>query len=135
MATTTIISGVQYSGIWNLNSQVGAKSGNTWPIGQRSPGAPTIGTATAVSGTIASVAFTAPADLGIPATITGYTATSSPGGITGTGASSPVSVSGLTNNTAYTFTVTASNVNGDSLPSAASNSITTDPLLRLYAWG
>jgi alpha-tubulin suppressor-like RCC1 family protein len=133
MATANY-SHTQYSGVWNLNSQIGAKSGNTWPIGQRSPGAPTIGTAT-VSATTASVAFTAPADLGIPATITEYIATSSPGGITGTGASSPVSVSGLTNNTAYTFTVTASNANGASLPSAASNSITTDPLLRLYAWG
>jgi alpha-tubulin suppressor-like RCC1 family protein len=28
---TTLISGVQYSGIWNLSSQVGAKSAGTWP--------------------------------------------------------------------------------------------------------
>ena len=29
---TTFISGVQYSGIWNLNSQVGAQAAATWPI-------------------------------------------------------------------------------------------------------
>ena len=28
---TTLISGVQYSGIWNLNSQAGAKAAGTWP--------------------------------------------------------------------------------------------------------
>ena len=28
---TTLISGVQYSGIWNLNSQAGAQAASTWP--------------------------------------------------------------------------------------------------------
>lgn len=85
------------------------------------PQAPTIGTATASSGS-ASVTFTANATGG--SAITGYTVTSSPGGLTGTGASSPITVSGLTNGTAYTFTVTATNANGTSTASAASNSVT-----------
>jgi len=86
------------------------------------PGAPTIGTAT-VSGTTASITFTAPASNGGSA-ITSYTATSSPGGLTGSAASSPVSVSGLTIGTAYTFTVTATNAIGTGPASAASNSVT-----------
>ena len=88
------------------------------------PGAPTIGTATMASATSVSVTFTAPADLGIPAVITGYTVTSSPGGITATGSSSPITVSGLTTGTAYTFTVTATNATGTGPASAASNSVT-----------
>lgn len=83
--------------------------------------APTIGTATASSGS-ASVTFTAPSFSKLP--ITSYTVTSSPGGITGTGASSPITVSGLSNGTAYTFTVTATNANGTSIASAASSSVT-----------
>lgn len=83
------------------------------------PSAPTIGTATAVSSSVATVAFT-------PVTGAGsYTATSSPGGITATSANSPIVVSGLTNATSYTFTVRANNAYGGSAPSAASNSITT----------
>lgn len=83
------------------------------------PGAPTIGTAT-VSGTTATVPFTAPSGNGI---ITGYTVTSNIGGFTGTGSSSPISVSGLTAGSSYTFTVTATNASGTSVASAASNSL------------
>jgi hypothetical protein len=82
---------------------------------------PTVGTATALTFSTASVTFTAP---GAYAGAT-YTATSSPGGLTGTSASSPITVSGLSENTAYTFTVTATNATGTSGASAASNSITT----------
>jgi hypothetical protein len=114
------------SGVWTLNQASYWRKNNVWPIPSRIPGAPTIGTATAAD-TSASVAFTAPADLGIPATITSYTATSSPGGLTGTGASSPVTVSGLTNGTSYTFTVTATNSFGTGPASAASNSATPNP--------
>ena len=85
------------------------------------PLAPTIGTATAGSGS-ASVAFTASADNGGFA-ITGYTATSTPGGLTGTWASSPISVGGLTAGVSYTFTVHATNARGNSAESAASNSV------------
>lgn len=91
-------------------------------VGQSSaaiPNAPTIGTATAGSGS-ATVEYTA-AILG--ATATSFTATSNPGSITGTG-SSPITVSGLTDDTSYTFTVTATNANGTSGPSAVSNSVT-----------
>lgn len=92
------------------------------------PQAPTIGSATAGSGS-ATVTYTAGATGG--KTVSTYTATSSPGSFTGTGAS-PITVSGLTNGTAYTFTVTATNANGTSNASAASNSVT--PSLPVYAY-
>ena len=101
------------SGMWTL----------TQKLQLRVPGAPTIGTATG-GNTSASVAFTAPADMGFPAVITGYIATSTPSGITGTGTSSPIAVSGLTNGTAYTFTVNATNASGTGPESSASNSVT-----------
>ena len=86
------------------------------------PNAPTIGTATKGS-TNASVAFTAPADIGGSAIIS-YTVVSSPGGFIATGAASPLVVTGLTNGTAYTFTVVALNKAGPSSASATSNSVT-----------
>lgn len=104
-------------GIWTLGQAADFVKQGIWP---RSPGAPTIGTATASSGS-ATVTYTAPTDLGT-GTVT-YTATSSPGGLTGTGAS-PITVSGLTNGTAYTFTVRAATPGGTGPASAASNSVT-----------
>ena len=89
----------------------------------QAPNAPTIGTATALSGTSVSVAFTAPANVGGSA-ITGYVVISSPGNISATGSSSPITVLGLTNGTTYTFRVTALNSYGPSPASAASNSVT-----------
>jgi hypothetical protein len=86
------------------------------------PNAPTIGTATAGDAT-ASVAFTAPADVGGSA-ISLYGARSTPDSVTATAASSPISVTGLTNGTAYTFAVWAINTYGPSAFSAASNSVT-----------
>jgi hypothetical protein len=104
-------------GIWTLAQAADFVKQGIWP---RSPGAPTIGTATRGNAS-ATVTYTAPTDLGT-GTVT-YTATSSPGGLTGTGAS-PITVSGLTNGTAYTFTVTASTPGGTGPASAASNSVT-----------
>ena len=89
----------------------------------RVPGAPTSASAT-VSSAGATVAFTAPADIGSPGGITQYRVTSSPGGITATGASSPIPVSGLTNGTSYTFTVAAQNATGFGPESSPSNAVT-----------
>lgn len=89
----------------------------------RAPNAPTIGTATPLTATTASVAFTAPANVGGSA-ITSYAVQSTPGGIGASGASSPITVSGLTTGTAYTFRVTALNSYGPSPASASSNSVT-----------
>ena len=96
------------------------------PASRTAPGAPTIGTATALSPTSASITFTAPASNG-GATIETYTATSSPGSITGRVAQSgsgTITVSGLTSSRSYTFTVTASNSEGTSSASGATVSIT-----------
>jgi uncharacterized protein YhjY with autotransporter beta-barrel domain len=98
-----------------------AQVSQSFTVNAVTPGAPTIGTATAGDGQ-ALVSFTAPAFNG-GASITGYTVTSSPGGSTGSGSSSPIAVTGLTNGTAYTFTVTATNSAGTGAASAASNSV------------
>jgi streptogramin lyase len=90
------------------------------------PGAPTIGTATALLPTSASISFTAPASDG-GATIETYTATSTPGSITSRvlqSGSGSITITGLTPSTAYTFRVTASNSVGTSSASGATVSIT-----------
>lgn len=96
----------------------------------KNPNAPTIGTATAGSGS-ASVTFTAPADVGGGA-ITGYSVvaikTSDGSTTVTTGASSPISVTSLAV-TAYTFKVFATNSYGPSPLSAASNSVTPLPVI------
>jgi predicted RNA-binding protein with TRAM domain len=89
------------------------------------PGAPTIGTATAGNGQ-ATVTFTAPASNG-GSVITSYSVTSSPVGGAGSlnqAGSGTIIVTGLTNGTAYTFTVKANNAAGASAASTASNSVT-----------
>lgn len=97
------------------------------------PDAPTIGTASG-GDTQASVAFTAPANVGGSA-ISAYYAVSSPGQITSSGASSPVTVTGLTNGTAYTFTVWALNTYGPSPYSAASGSVTPAAARGIFGGG
>lgn len=117
-ATAPTTSTSAAKGIWSTTQLAQAVAAGTWP---RSPGAPTIGTATTSTPTTASVPFTAPSDLGTGSVT--YTATSSPGGLTGTGAS-PITITGLTTGTAYTFTVTATTPGGTGPASAASNSVT-----------
>jgi hypothetical protein len=92
------------------------------------PGAPTIGTATAGTGS-ATVSFTPPGITG-GASITGYTATC--GSQSVSGAASPITVTGLSGGTAYTCTVTAINAEGISAPSAASNSVTPNGVAGSY---
>ena len=89
------------------------------------PDAPIIGTATTLSDSAISVAFTPPSNGG-GSPITSYTVTSSPGGYTATGSTSPLVVSGLNGGTGYTFTVTATNAAGTSDASGSSNQATTD---------
>jgi len=88
------------------------------------PDAPTVGTATAGSGSI-SLAFTAPSNVGAGA-ITSYlvvvTDSSSGATFTNTGASSPIVVTGLTAGNTYTAKVAATNAFGTGPYSAASNS-------------
>ena len=110
-----------FSGIWTVTQQMQAKGASTWPA---TPGAPTIGTATAGNAQ-ASVTFTAPACTGYPSGgITGYRVISTPGCVSNTGASSPIVVTGLSNGTAYTFKAQATNATGYGPLSAASNSVT-----------
>jgi hypothetical protein len=103
-----------------LRPPAGFISANYDPL--KNPDAPTIGTATEGDSS-ASVAFTAPANVGGSA-ISAYYAVSNPGQFTATAASSPITVTGLTNGTAYTFRVWALNTYGPGPYSATSNSVT-----------
>jgi hypothetical protein len=100
----------------------------------KNPNAPTSPVATG-GDVSASVAFTAPANVGGSA-ITEYYAVANDG-TTGNAASSPVTVSGLTNGTPYTFQVWALNSYGPGVFSVASNSVTpaTPPPNGFFAGG
>ena len=91
-------------------------------VGGGTPGAPTIGTATA-GNTLATVTFTAPAYTGKGDTVY-YVATSTPSSIVASSLTSPITVTGLVNGTPYTFTVKTDNSGIFSALSAASNSVT-----------
>src|SRR6185295_12131414 len=96
-------------------------SGSAQAVPRTVPGAPTIGTVTAGTGS-ASIAFTAPASNGGSA-ITSYTGSCHDGpsaAITGTASSNAtsVTVSGLTGGTLYLCSVAAVNVAGTGASSA-----------------
>jgi hypothetical protein len=111
------------SGMWDLLSAHAERGASNWPSLLIVPGAPTSVSATAGAGQ-ATVSFSAPSFLGVPASITGYRVTSNPGGFTATGANSPITVTGLSPGTAYTFTVAATNSTGYGTESSASSSVT-----------
>lgn len=125
VTVTGLTNGTDYTFTIKSTNEIGDSAASAATVMLRAgttPGAPTIGTATA-SDAQASVAFSAPAsDGGLP--ITSYTATASPGGATASGSVSPIVVTGLQNGVAHTFTVVATNAEGNSAASAASNSVT-----------
>jgi hypothetical protein len=122
------------SGVDNAGVTVSSIGGASSPlqysytaVASGTPGAPTIGTATA-GDTVATVNFTAPAsDGGSP--VTSYTATAADGtnpangGQSATGVSSPLTVTGLSDGDSYTFTVNATNANGPGPASGPSNAV------------
>ena len=126
--TTPIVAGtaypIQIRAVNSASSPTGQGTASVSVTAGTAPGAPTAVSATATGATTATISFTAPTNTGGIA-ITRYTVTSSPGGVTASGSSSPITVSGLNASTPYTFTVTATNDAATSLPSAASNLITT----------
>ena len=109
------------------------KGGFIGQDGLNAPDSPTAVSATA-GDTQASVAFTAPTDVGGSA-ITGYRAQSNTG-VGVSGSSSPLTVTGLSNGTSYTFNVWAINAFGYSAPSDASTGVSpVAPQIALYLTG
>ena len=89
------------------------------------PDAPTIGSVSGATSGEASVAFTAPSDVGNDdITAYGVSATDGTNVIGATGSSSPVTLTGLTNGTSYTARVWAINDYGNGPLSAATSSFT-----------
>lgn len=135
-ANSHAFNGLKAGAIAHVNSATSGfgANGSTWSYlivsvtpTTTAPDAPTIGTATAISPTSASISFTAPTNNG-GATIETYTATSTPGSITGRllqSGSGSVTITGLTSSTAYTFRITATNSAGTSIASSATISLTT----------
>ncbi len=97
--------------------------------GLNAPDSPT-GVSASAGNAQATVAFTAPTDVGGSA-ITGFRAQSNPSGIGVSGSSSPITVTGLSNGTSYTFNVWAINAFGYSAPSDASTGVSPVQLSRI----
>jgi hypothetical protein len=95
-------------------------------LGTSIPDAPTVGTATAIDSSTATISFTAPTNNG-GATITSYSVISTPESVTATinqAGSGTITISNLTPGSSYTFRVRATNSIGNSAYSSSSNSIT-----------
>ena len=100
------------------------------------PDAPTIGTATGAVGGIASIAFTAPSDVGNDdITAYGVSATDGTNVIGATGSSSPITLTGLIEGTSYTAQVWAINDYGNGPLSSASNSFSPAAARGIFAGG
>jgi len=104
-------------------------------IGQDGLNAPDSPTGVSATGgnAQATVAFTAPTDVGGSA-ITGFRAQSNTG-VGVSGSSSPITVTGLSNGTAYTFNVWAINAFGYSAPSDASGSVSPAGSIGVFMGG
>lgn len=114
-----------YYKVYAINSGgTGTESNTASTTATTIPQAPTIGTATRVSNTQASIGFTLNNNGG--ASVSSLIVASAPTvSLTYSGTSSPVAVSGtFTLNQGYTFTVRAVNANGSSFSSGSSNQIT-----------
>jgi hypothetical protein len=129
LTVTGLQSGVSYTFTSKGNSALGS-SYLPGPVSNSItattvPGTPTIGVATKISNTVASLTFTPPTGTGGSA-ITGYAITSSPSVsiTTQSGTTSPLTATGaFTGGQAYTFTIAAINANGTGVASSASPSV------------
>jgi hypothetical protein len=126
-ATSVSITGLSSNTIYSFaltaTNSNGTSAASSTVSFTTAPGPPTDLTASTVSDTIASIAFTTPSGNG---TVISYTITSNPGRIVAINTASPITIGGLNANTTYTFTATATNIAGTSSSSAASNSTTTN---------
>ena len=123
---TGLTNGTTYSFTVKATNAVGTgpASNSLLAIPATVPGAPTLTSANAGSGSV-TLAWSAPSSNG-GSTVTGYTATPSPGGFTcTTSGATGCTVTGLTNGTSYSFTVRATNALGTG---PASNALSATPV-------
>lgn len=128
---TPTTNGDSYSAVIRATDLGGNYVDRTFTLTQDKPDAPTIGTATVVSSSSATISFTAPSYTGTSSIIS-YTATAYISGVSSgisstlnQSGSGTITVSGLSASTSYTFKVIATNSSGNSILSSDSNSITT----------
>jgi hypothetical protein len=123
--STYVASFLHTTGGGSAKQTSGSASVQILSVGTTVPDAPTIGVATAIDSSTATVSFTAPSNNG-GASITSYTATSTPETISATlnqSGSGTITVTGLTPGSTYNFKVLATNSVGNSQSSIASNTI------------